>query len=70
MAMINIHSELKTNFKSKMILQVHDELLFEVHGDEISAFTDFIKNKMEGAWKLKVPLIVDINIGNSWAEAH
>nr|NIP37573.1 DNA polymerase I [Candidatus Dadabacteria bacterium]NIS07303.1 DNA polymerase I [Candidatus Dadabacteria bacterium]NIY20941.1 DNA polymerase I [Candidatus Dadabacteria bacterium] len=70
MAMINIHTELKANFKSKMILQVHDELLFEVHEDEIKAFTDFVKTKMEGAWKLKVPLTVDINIGSSWAEAN
>ena len=69
-AMININKEIRNNYKSKMILQVHDELLFEVHEDEIKAFTEFIKTKMEGAWKLKVPLIVDINIGNSWAEAH
>ena len=69
MAMISIHKELKGSFKSKMILQVHDELLFEVHVDEISSFTDFVKNKMESAWNLKVPLVVDINIGQSWAEA-
>ncbi len=69
-AMINIHTELKTGFQSKMILQVHDELLFEVYKDEVSAFTEIVKNNMEGAWKLKVPLVVDISIGNSWAEAH
>ena len=70
MAMINIHKELKGSFKSKMILQVHDELLFEVHVDEIPSFTDFVKNKMESAWNLKVPLVVDINVGQSWAEAQ
>jgi len=70
MAMIEIHKEIKGSFKSRMILQVHDELLFEVHCDEIHAFTDFVRNKMESAWNLKVPLIVDINIGQSWAEAH
>lgn len=70
MAMISIHKELKGSFKSKMILQVHDELLFEVHVDEIPSFTDFVKNKMESAWNLKVPLVVDINIGQSWAEAQ
>lgn len=70
MAMINIHKELKDSCKSKMILQVHDELLFEVHGDEISSFTAFVKSKMESAWQLNVPLVVDISTGKSWAEAH
>jgi len=50
--------------------QVHDELLFEVHVDEIPSLTDFVRNKMESAWNLKVPLVVDISIGQSWAEAH
>jgi DNA polymerase I len=51
-----------------MILQVHDELLFEVHTSEIEEMPRMIKKEMEGAWKLRVPLRVDIGMGKNWAE--
>jgi DNA polymerase-1 len=69
-AMIKIHEKLKSGFRSRMILQVHDELLFEAHEDELDKVSRIIKAEMEGAWKLCVPLRVDIGIGKNWAEAH
>jgi DNA polymerase-1 len=68
-AMIRIHDQLN-GFKSLMILQVHDELLFEIHESEIDEISEIIKKEMEGAWKLRVPLRVDIGTGRNWAEAH
>jgi DNA polymerase I len=65
--MIRIHDRLN-GFKSRMILQVHDELLFEVHTSEIEEMPRMIKKEMEGAWKLRVPLRVDIGMGKNWAE--
>jgi DNA polymerase I len=53
-----------------MILQVHDELLFEIHASEIDEMSRIIKKEIEGAWKLRVPLRVDIGMGRNWAEAH
>ena len=70
-AMINIFNRFeKENFKSKMLLQVHDELVFDVHKDELEIITPIIKNEMENAYKLNVPLIVDLGIGQNWLEAH
>lgn len=69
MAMIKIHNRLK-GFRSRMILQVHDELLFEIHESEMDEVPRMIKREMEGAWKLRVPLKVDIGTGKNWAEAH
>ena len=70
-AMINIFKRFeKENFKSKMLLQVHDELVFDVHKDELEIITPIIKNEMENAYKLDVPLIVDLGIGQNWLEAH
>jgi DNA polymerase I len=68
-AMIRIHDQLN-GFKSRMILQVHDELLFEIHESEIDEISEMIKKEMESAWKLKVPLRVDIGIGKNWSQAH
>jgi DNA polymerase I len=68
-AMIRIHDQLN-GFKSRMILQVHDELLFEIHESEIDEMSRMIKREMEGAWKLRVPLRVEIGMGRNWAEAH
>jgi DNA polymerase I len=68
-AMIRIHDQLN-GFKSRMILQVHDELLFEIFESEIYKISEMIKKEMEGAWKLRVPLRVDIGTGKNWAEAH
>lgn len=70
-AMINIHHRIiKENLKTRMLLQVHDELLFEVPEDEKDILEALVRQEMEGAVKLKVPLKVDIGIGKNWAEAH
>ena len=70
-AMINIHKRLKTeNWQSKMLLQVHDELVFDVHNSELEKIQPMIKNEMENAFKLEVPLIVDLGLGKDWLEAH
>jgi DNA polymerase-1 len=70
-AMININSELKKqSLKSKMLLQVHDELVFDVHKSEKGQIKDIVKNTMESAVKLKVPLKIDLEFGKNWLEAH
>ncbi|NRS87256.1 DNA polymerase-1 [Flavobacterium sp. 7E] len=70
-AMINIHNKLSTeNWKSKMLLQVHDELVFDVHNSELEKIQTMIKYEMENAFKLDVPLIVDLGMGKDWLEAH
>ena len=69
--MINIADELKNNsLKSKLILQVHDELVFDVPLEEVDLIKKIIIDKMENAYKLKVPLTVDLGVGNNWLEAH
>lgn len=71
LAMINIHKRFEQeNFKSKMILQVHDELVFDAHKDELIILKSIIKHEMENAFSLKVPLDVEIGVGNNWLEAH
>jgi DNA polymerase-1 len=70
-AMINIWKRLKDRgLKTRMILQVHDELLFELPTQEITTAKDIVKKEMEDAITLCVPLSVDINYGKNWAEAH
>ena len=70
-AMINIHKKLiEENWKSKMLLQVHDELVFDVHNSELEKIQPMIKHEMENAFKLDVPLDVEIGIGKNWLEAH
>lgn len=70
-AMINVHRALKnSNFKTKMLLQVHDELVFDVPKNEISAVMPIIKREMENAVSLTVPLLVEINTGENWLQAH
>lgn len=70
-AMINIHNRLiAENWKSKMLLQVHDELVFDVHNSELEKIKPMIKQEMEHAFKLDVPLEVEIGIGKDWLEAH
>ena len=70
-AMINIHNRLiAENWKSKMLLQVHDELVFDVHNSELEKIQPMIKQEMEHAFKLDVPLEVEIGIGRDWLEAH
>lgn len=68
-AMINIQKELKEkNYRTKMLLQVHDELVFEVPQDELKRASEMIKSKMENAIPLDVPLLVDIASGKNWNE--
>ncbi|MBD1259618.1 DNA polymerase I [Maribacter polysiphoniae] len=70
-AMINIHRKLgEGNYKSKMLLQVHDELVFDVYKPELEALQTMIKSEMENAYELAVPLDVDLGIGQNWLEAH
>jgi DNA polymerase-1 len=70
-AMINIHKRLiAENWKSKMLLQVHDELVFDVHNSELEKIQPMIKHEMEQAVVLSVPLEVEIGIGKDWLEAH
>ena len=70
-AMIDIHNEMKNReLKSKMILQVHDELVFDVHKEELDILSELVKDKMINALPLSVPIIVNINTGNNWLEAH
>ena len=70
-AMININSELKKqSLKSKMLLQVHDELVFDVHKSEKDQIKDIVKTTMESAVELKVPLKIDLEFGKNWLEAH
>lgn len=67
-AMIAVHGEM-ADCQSKMILQVHDELVFEAHKSELKWLKEMVKEKMEGVLKLKVPLKVDIGVGPNWLEA-
>ena len=70
-AMINIQRKLiKENYNTKMIIQVHDELVFDVPIEERESIMKLIKSEMEGAMELLVPLVVDIGWGRSWAKAH
>jgi DNA polymerase-1 len=70
-AMINIHKKLTDeHWKSKMLLQVHDELVFDVHNSELDSIQPMIKHEMENAFKMAVPLDVEIGWGKNWLEAH
>ncbi len=70
-AMIRIHARLKEEgLRSRMILQVHDELVFEVPEDESESLARMVKREMEGALALRVPILTDVKVGRSWFEAH
>lgn len=70
-AMLDIHRELmEKNYKSKMILQVHDELIFDAHNSELEDLRKMVVDKMEHAYKLDIPLDVDSGTGANWLEAH
>ena len=70
-AMIQIHNRLaQERFQSKMILQVHDELVLEAPKEEVDRLIPMIRDEMEGVYPLRVPLKVDINQGLNWDEAH
>jgi len=71
MAMIKIDRELeKEKLQTKMLLQVHDELLFESPIDEVEVAKNIIKMEMESAIETQVPLLVEVGVGNNWLEAH
>lgn len=71
LAMINVASRLEAEgLKSRMILQIHDELLFDAYPEEVETLMDIIKDEMENVIKLSVPLTVDCNYGHNWLEAH
>lgn len=70
-AMINIFEEFnKKKLRSKMILQVHDELVFDTHIEELEVVKKIVEDKMPSAIKISVPVIIDMNTGNNWLEAH
>ena len=70
-AMINVYKKLEEgDFKTKMLLQVHDELVFDVYKPELETMKTLIKTEMETAYTLDVPLDVDLDIGDNWLEAH
>ena len=71
LAMIHIHQKIHAEgWQSKMLLQVHDELVFDVPKNELESFQMMVKNEMEKAFSLEVPLVVDIGTGNNWLQAH
>jgi DNA polymerase-1 len=67
-AMIKIHDKL-AGLKSRMVLQVHDELVFDVHREELDEVTRIVRDGMEKAARLKVPLVADIGVGGNWLDA-
>jgi DNA polymerase-1 len=70
-AMINIYNKLQAGpYKTKMLLQVHDELVFDVYKPELENMKKLIKEEMENAYKLSVPLDVEMDMGANWLEAH
>ncbi|MCE1201673.1 MAG: DNA polymerase I [Bacteroidia bacterium] len=71
LAMINIQAEMKKlGMQSKMILQVHDELVFDAHMDELETLKPLVASYMRDALPLSVPVVVEMNTGNNWLEAH
>ena len=70
-AMLRIYDKMREQqFKAQMLLQVHDELVFECPKSELDALTKLVKTEMENAYKLHVPLTVDVGVGHNWLEAH
>lgn len=70
-AMINIYNRFREGgYKSRMLLQVHDELVFDIHNDELEELKVVIKEEMENAYKMIVPLDVEVGTGQNWLEAH
>jgi DNA polymerase-1 len=67
-AMINVHGRLQ-KMRSEMVLQVHDELVFDVHKSELEELTEMVRHEMESALVLSVPLKVDIGVGANWLDA-
>lgn len=71
LAMIGVHRAMeKANLKSKMLLQVHDELVFDVHESEIDVMKQLVRQEMESAVELEVPMQVEMEFGENWLDAH
>ena len=71
LAMIQIDAELRAcKLKSRMLLQVHDELLFEVPENEVETMREFVREKMESVHTLNVPLLVEIGVGPNWRDVE
>jgi DNA polymerase I len=68
-AMIDVHAALAGRRDARMILTVHDELVFEVDQREAETVAELVRDKMQGAARLAVPLTVDVGIGENWREA-
>ena len=60
----------EANMKSKMLLQVHDELVFDVYKDELEELKELVVEKMEAAVSLEVPMVAEVGTGSNWLEAH
>ncbi len=70
-AMIRIHRRLKDEgLGARMLLQVHDELVFEAPEKEIEQLSSLVRTEMEGSLDLDVPLVADVGVGDNWVEAH
>jgi DNA polymerase-1 len=69
-AMTRIHRAIRTEgLRGRMLLQVHDELVFEVPPEELERMQELVRSQMEGVVELKVPLLVDLGVGQNWLEA-
>ena len=70
-AMVNVHADLRRkDMRSKLLLQVHDELVFDAFNDELDELKTLVRDRMQGAMELAVPLVVDMGVGKNWLEAH
>ena len=70
LAMVRIDAALrKGGYQTAMLLQVHDELVFECPPEEMDEVSRLVKREMEGAYELKVPLLVDVGVGENWRDA-
>jgi DNA polymerase-1 len=70
-AMAKIHNRMReAELKSRMLLQVHDELVFDMHKDEADVLPPLVEEEMMGAIKLEVPIVVELGVGDNWLEAH
>ncbi len=71
LAMVRVAASLrKAGLKAKMVLQIHDELLFDVPKDEVDQVVEIARREMEGAMDVGVPIVVSVGVGRSWLEAH
>ena len=69
--MVNVYRRIaEAGLKSKMVMQVHDELVFDVVPGEVDALSQIVKTEMESAVSLSIPLTAEVGIGKNWLEAH